>query len=393
MYMHLKDRHYYEDMYDRHTVEWGRRDMGYFEDFYKKWFEIMPDEKPESFRSAFHLNHIYMIFVGYSLLDRYDKREDQINKMLADDKAKDEQISGARLSFEPVCQHCGKTGLRITDKSLLNRNGVDKPEEVLFMLKCSSCQKNSAFWEDGSEWEHLKTYCPKCMNVMNEKNTKSTKAIVTTYTCPKCKHSYKDKLDFTVKKEKTDPNFEQDKNIYCLQDPKILEELRDAKRRYEGLYQIFKDHQEKEDNKHIYDAMAELKKPKIVELNSILAPVLEKAGFIEFSLDKPELGKDVIVGFNCLDSKPERGDYDSQSSLKKLVVKALEDTNWRLMSDGIHYRLGYLNGRLRAYEREEDIKELVMRSRNLKPKQRSSDAANKGGPRVLKAPNGREIIL
>ncbi len=36
-------------------------------------------------------------------------------------------------------------------------------------------------------------------------------------------------------------------------------------------------------------------------------------------------------------------------------MKTLVDTNLRLMSDGIHHRLGYLNGRVRAYEREEDL--------------------------------------
>lgn len=103
---------------------------------------------------------------------------------------------------------------------------------------------------------------------------------------------------------------------------------------------------------HIYDAVKEMKKPKIAELSAILAPALEKAGYIEFNLDKPEMGKDVFVGFNCLDGKSDRGDYDSEKTLKKTVEKALISTNWRLMSEGIHYRLGYLNGRLRAYERE-----------------------------------------
>ena len=32
---------------------------------------------------------------------------------------------------------------------------------------------------------------------------------------------------------------------------------------------------------------------------------------------------------------------------------------WRLMSDGIHYRLGLLGGRLRAYEREEELVTIV----------------------------------
>ncbi len=77
----------------------------------------------------------------------------------------------------------------------------------------------------------------------------------------------------------------------------------------------------------------------------------------------------------------------------KLVDEALEDTNWRLMSDGISYRLGYLNGRVRAYEAEEDLKNLVMKSKKLKPKQTSSKATDKSDGRTLKAPDGTEIIL
>lgn len=46
----------------------------------------------------------------------------------------------------------------------------------------------------------------------------------------------------------------------------------------------------------------------------------------------------------------------------------LEDTNWRLASSGISYRLGYLTGRLRAFEREEDMRQLVIKSRKLSEK-------------------------
>lgn len=109
------------------------------------------------------------------------------------------------------------------------------------------------------------------------------------------------------------------------------------------------------------------------------------------------MGKDVYVGFSCLDSKSDRSDYDSRKTLKKLVDEALEDTNWRLMSDGISYRLGYLNGWLRAYEREEDIKNLVMKSKKLKPKRTSSKAevgkSNNWKNRTLKTPDGKEVIL
>ena len=90
-----------------------------------------------------------------------------------------------------------------------------------------------------------------------------------------------------------------------------------------------------------------------------------------------EVGRDVDVGFSCLDSKPERNDNDSRKTLKKLVDSALSDTNWRLMSDGISYRLGYLNGRVKAYESEEAMKELVIKSSKFKPKQTSSPTNDK----------------
>lgn len=65
------------------------------------------------------------------------------------------------------------------------------------------------------------------------------------------------------------------------------------------------------------------------------------------------------------------------------------------MSDGISYRLGYLNGRIHAYEREEDIRELVIKSRKLKenkPKRRKMTEAIEA-PKYLQGPNGERIIL
>lgn len=156
--------------------------------------------------------------------------------------------------------------------------------------------------------------------------------------------------------------------MYCLIDEKILQEHRDGKWRLEGMVRLGKEWKEKEDNKHIYDAVAELKKPKIADITRLLAPVLEKVGYIEFNLDKPEMGQHVVIGFNCLDSKSEREDYDSRKTLKKLIDEALKDTNWRLTSEGISYRLGYLNGRIRAYESESAMKELVTKSRGIKLK-------------------------
>jgi predicted RNA-binding Zn-ribbon protein involved in translation (DUF1610 family) len=396
MYTHLKERQFYEDIYDRHTVEEARRGMVHYYKFHddveKRLDKGDTIDRPGN---AAILNAFYMQVVGLELLRRYENRELYIADWMAKDEAKDAQIAAAQLTEEPYCQHCGKQGLRIIDKSLMHRTEnakYDDPEEVLFMLRCTYCDKNSAFWEDGMAWKVEPERCPKCRTEVTHKTTKTKTALTLTYTCPSCGHSYKDKMDLRKKEEKSDPDFDKDRIHYCLVDKEFRDKLYAIKDGFERMAELGKQFKEREDNKHVYDAIKEMKKPKIAELSTILAPALEKAGYIEFSLDKPEIGKDVIVGFNCLDSKSERGDYDSEKILKKTVVKALEDTNWRLMSDGIHYRLGYLSGRLRAYEREEDMKDLVERTKQTQKRQKPNKAAA-ALSKSFKTPDGKEIIL
>ncbi len=335
----LKERSTYEDRYDHTTVFIARLDMKSFLEFRDKWLEMMPENEENKFRNSFHLNNIYMLMVGNKLVDRYNEREQAIQSMIAEDEARDARLSAARLISEPACEHCGKTGLRITDKEFMHRDDQGRGD-ILFVLHCSACDKNTAVWEDGSPWEHRHTKCPKCELVMEEKSSRRGKVITTTYNCSNCTHTYKDKLDLNPKDEPEDPDYESDRHAFCLEDEKVRKEHQDAKYRFEDLIRFAKEHKEKEDSKHIYDAMKEMKKPKIAELAPLLQPVLEKAGYTEFSLDRPEIGKDVFVGFNCLDTKSDRNDHDSIKTLEKLVKKTLADTNWRLMTDGIHYRLG-----------------------------------------------------
>lgn len=368
MYTHLKERHFYEDSYDRHTVEDARRDIVYYDKFYAELeSKLDKDDTIDRPGNAVILNVFYMQAVGLELLRRYENRDQDIREWMAKDEAKDDRIVSARLIEEPHCQHCSKEGLRIIDKSLTHRGdtyNIDDSEEVLFMLRCPHCEKNSAFWKDGEVWKPKPTLCPKCNSEATQTTKRTKKAITFTYICPSCKHSFKEKMDFSKKEEKCDPDFEKDRAHFCLWDNEFREHLFATRKGFEDMAKLGKEFKEKEDNKHIYDAIKEMKKPKIAELVPLLSPVLKKAGYIEFSLGKPEMGKDVFIDFSCLDSKSDREDYDSRKALKKLVDEVLVDTNWRLMSDGIFYRLGYLNGRLRAYEREDDLKSLV--ERNIK---------------------------
>ena len=86
----------------------------------------------------------------------------------------------------------------------------------------------------------------------------------------------------------------------------------------------------------------------MAKLEKLLRPILKKQKYSNLEFSKPQMGKDIILEFSIQDSDTEREEYDSKNQLKKLFNKKLKDTNWKLMSDGISYRLGILTGRLRG---------------------------------------------
>jgi len=120
-----------------------------------------------------------------------------------------------------------------------------------------------------------------------------------------------------------------------------------------------KEAKEREENSEVYDAIAKIQKLTIVELQNLLNPLIENAGYAKLDLGKLYTQKDVVVGFGVQDTKSGRQEYDSIHELQRIIRKALESTNWRLMSDGITYRLGYLQGRLKGVEGEENLKKLI----------------------------------
>lgn len=131
----------------------------------------------------------------------------------------------------------------------------------------------------------------------------------------------------------------------------------------EQLSRFVKSWEEKEKNKKLYEKLAKIKKLAVAQLQKLLAATLKKEGYINLGFSKPEIKKDVIIEFTVQDNKTERKEYDSRNELRKLLKKKLSDTNWRLMTGGINYKLGILSGRLRGYEIEEDLISLIQKEK------------------------------
>ena len=121
----------------------------------------------------------------------------------------------------------------------------------------------------------------------------------------------------------------------------------------------FEEEMKRDANKELYSKVAKVPRLKIPEVIDLLRPAIEAAGYREVMFEKPDLGVYVSISFSCMDGNMAREDAKSRKVLKQAIVKALSDTNWRLMSEGISYRLGYLTGRVRVYEEDDEIVQLI----------------------------------
>lgn len=352
---HLKSRDYYSELYDKGTI---RECLWWEKNADSDKLESLKDDDPK--KSALKKEAAKLLVAPIAVYaikgERHANKAETIREWMERDQAKDEQIEGAVVPRSARCLGC--SGPMKEESRTLMTNERDH-EEVVFMFSCDRCDKRRAYWESGQEWEVRPSPCPKCQTHMTRENGRGDKVLTTTYSCPNCEYSNVDTIELTHTEPEVDSNFEANRKKYCLSEKEGAEYI-DSREKLKHFSEMTK---ERKENKEVYDALAKLKKLNIAELQNALRQPIEKAGYTNFELGKPEMQRDVIVEFTAQDNKAERGEYDSRMDLKKTVEQTLANTNWRLMSDGISYRLGLVSGRLRGVEGEESLKKLVAKKK------------------------------
>lgn len=350
-----KDEEYHSKLYDKGTIHeclWWEENAGSGD------LPSLEDDDPEIAAQKKEAARLLAAPIAVYAIkgERYANKAETIRKWLERDQAKDEQIENAVAPRRARCLGC--SGPMKEESRTLMTNEHDQ-EEVVFMLSCDPCDKRRAYWESGQEWDARPNPCPKCQEHMTREHGREDKTLMTTYSCPGCKYSKVDIIELTHTEPEDDPDFEANRKKYCISEKEGMEYI-DSREKLKHFSEMTK---ERKENKEVYDALAKLKKLNIAELQNILRQPIEEAGYANFELGKPEMQRDVIVEFTAQDNKAERGEYDSRMDLKKTIEQPLENTNWRLMSDGISYRLGLVSGRLRGIEGEDNLKKLVQRKK------------------------------
>lgn len=375
MITYLKDRSYYADNYDRLTIEQCRSGEELVNNAFRELEEKISASESQGYSVARYVEYskLYFQLVEFTAASRWHHRDTRIAALMSNDEQKDERLATTHLPKMLFCLSCGQH-MEVVNKYYMRREGKDREiEDVIFILACKPCGKRQAYWEDGTKWEGVTFHCDMCQSEMTVAHKETTNKLISTYTCTNCKHSYKETINFGEKpteEEPTDLLYELDRKRFCI-DEDTMHKIEDKMIHLARLEKLYIDATERTDHADIYDAIRDIKQLKIAQLIETLQPVLEKAQYTRFKLGEPQLIREVVIEFSCLDAKADRQENSSKNSLRKLITKTLEETNWRLMSESVYCRLGYLTGRLKAYEGDEALKKLtVQRIKNgvLKPK-------------------------
>lgn len=352
-YQHLKDRSYYEEMYDRHTVEQCRRyeqPHPVSEDAEDKENELTDGQKQWALDLA--TEWLLLQVVG----DRFLEREHAIDEWIEHDRKRDEMMERARTPLLR-CPSCGRA-MECVYKHLNFDIDNSKREWIEFFLACKPCKQSKTVFENGFEVPEKPSLCIKCSKAVETTTRKKGGKEYFVDTCKHCGHVEETPLFSGRKKEPTQEEiecFEYDKRRFCL----TSAQGQRYKLWVEGMKQMQEKTEEQEANVEYYDKLADIKKLNIAGLEKALKTAIKKAKYADLHITMPPPDRQIVVNFSVRDTQEKRESYDSAKTLEKLFEKALEETNWALMSDGVHNRLGVLSGRIRGYETDEDLQELT----------------------------------
>lgn len=358
---YLEEESYYNNLYDLFTIEECLRTIEYWDRALKersnanelKKYSVK--EKIKHFNSALNMD-LYRI-KGV----RYRNKSSIMQEWMERDSKFDEKMDNTPEPQNIACPHCGEK-MGVVFKDLYD--GDNNYSRVLFFLECPACKKRKGLFDNGEPFVSRPQHCPRCKKEIKTSCIKKGKTLKWITNCKSCGYKETEIDDFKktkasrLEKEAKDQELlKKHRDEFCLSDVKGQEYIEHMSR-LEDIATLLRDAEKKQSDPD-YQKAANLKRLSIVELEKLISETIGKEKYIKLMLEKPEIDRYVIVPFTVQDADCSRKEYNSVHKLQRIMKKTLEGTNWRLMSEGAYYRLGYLSGRLKGYEQEEDLLQLI----------------------------------
>ncbi|MFH1298629.1 MAG: hypothetical protein ABII07_02280 [Patescibacteria group bacterium] len=334
---HLKDEKYYMDLYDELTVKEGLR-------LERSHAEITKEMDPGA--SALYLELSMYFFKG----ERYAKKQDVVKEWMQKDFRRDQHFENAREPRNVACMLCHKP-MEMFDK-MFDYAFDKKTDRVCFYYRCPDCKVGKRIYDDGLEEDIIPWKCPSCSGEMDVTHQEKGEKLITIKKCKYCSYRDRDVLDWKSNPEphptaEEKKQFMKDKLRLCLSDKDGMEYV-ESRRKLDELSKMVEEGKEKREAQR-KRGVVKVQSVTLTQLETLLGKAFKKSGFERFNLRVEDMAGDMKVAFTVQDMK-ERESYGSKRALKKVIDTTLKGTNWRLMSDGLTWKLGVLSGRLRGDE-------------------------------------------
>lgn len=335
---HLKDRSYYENLYERKMIENQK--------YYYDKFNNSNDNKEK---------WILSFLWCFIKMSDYKHRDETINKWMEKDKNRDIFYQNTKPIRDIVrCKFCNKI-MELEDKDYSYWTDW-KNDKILFIYRCNECKKWRAFYNTWEEFETAKNYCKKCWEIIDYTAEFEWDILVKNFSCDSCWEKYIEKEDFSssYKEEKIT---EKDIDLHWYKEKEAYEMIK-AYNSIDDLKNIMDWIWKKDENDIYKEKIKEIEKLNLYQLEKLINEKISKLDFINFKIINKEQVKtymkcefEVYYTWSFWDKTNKKFD--------KILNDILSNSNWKVQDNKTSEKLGLLNGFIFGYDIESDLIELV----------------------------------
>lgn len=223
---YLQDEQYYIDRYDLSTIKQCFKVIEMFQEIYDKSLtskEFKGISKEDKYSDSTKMMYWYLWFVQ---AQEYKNKKETIRKWIEEDKLKQDKQDYTPVPKGIVCPLCSASMFFNSSKHL--DYTYDSPLiRMMFLFKCTKCEKQQWVYDDGEIRVSEPDLCPKCNKELNVTGSRRGKVITTLYKCKNCGYSKKDILDL-AKSDDEHKKWQEEQKKKEEEDKKLLERYRTA---------------------------------------------------------------------------------------------------------------------------------------------------------------------
>lgn len=332
-----KPDQYYADQYDRATIrELKRLEKEAEENEYPL---VLKNFGRSTIRKYHLLSKLYDTAVN-----RAQSRENTIRQWQEEDERKDKLVQRNPVPKSIKCNTCNAEMFLCSH--MFERNDA----AILFVFECRKGHApRRLIHPDGTEHIIRKRRCNSCNYELETTSERKARKIIVIDTCSGCGKVTIDELEFHKKPELIK---EDDRKRYCLDflgKQTILQDLKSIYALSEFIKLDTSEKQAKEES-----GFDKVERVNVPQMEDRLIKLCEEIGYTKFKFETPASGRFLTVRFSAQDPS-NRTEQESIKKLTKAIKACVFSTNWRLVTTGITYQLGFLTGQLKAYTADEDI--------------------------------------